>query len=132
MLRVAAKQANGTNFAWNLTPTEFKHKLTVLRSYCEELGTDFTRIVKSLSAGVLIAEDDDTLTVVKEKLMKSYNGLEGYLPYSLRRSGLVGTPRQCAEKLKEFVKAGAQYFMLVFADIDQMRFFAKEVLPHFR
>jgi len=132
LLRVAAKHANGTNFAWNLTPTEFKHKLTALRSHCEELGTDFTRIVKSLSAGVLIADDEDTLTAMKEKLMRSYNGLEGYLPYSLRKSGLVGTPRQCVEKLKQFEEAGAQYFMLVFADIDQMRFFAREIVPHFR
>jgi len=132
LLRVAAKHADGTNFAWNLTPTEFKHKLTVLRSHCEELGTDFTRIVKSLSAGVLIADDQDTLTAMKERLMRSYDGLEGYLPYFLRKGGLVGTPRQCAKKLKEFKEAGAQYFMLVFADIDQMRLFAREVVPHFR
>ena len=132
LLRVAAKHANGTNFAWNLTPTELKHKLTVLRSHCEELGTDFTRIVKSLSAGVLIADDEDTLTAMKEKLLRSYDGLGGYLPYSLRKSGLVGTPGHCAERLKEFEEAGVQYFMLVFADVDQMRLFAKEVVPHFR
>jgi len=131
LLRVAAKHASGANFAWNLTPAEFNHKLTVLRSHCERLGTDFTRIVKSLSAGVLIAEEDYTVGAIKEKLMKSYYGLGGYLPYALRKSGLVGTPKQCAEKLKEFVEAGAQYFMLVFSDIDQMRLFAGKVVPQF-
>lgn len=132
LLRVAAKHANGTNFAWNLTPTEFKHKLTALRSHCERLRTDFTRIVKSLSAGVLIADEDNTVSAMKRKLMKSYYGLEGYLPYALRKSGLVGTPKQCEEKLKEFVEAGAHYFMLVFSDIDQMRLFAEKVIPQFR
>jgi len=132
LLQVAAKHADGTNFAWNLTPAEFKHKLAVLRSHCERLGTDFVRIVKSLSAGVLIADDDRTVSATKEELMKSYYGLEGYLPYALRKGGLVGTPKQCAEKLKEFVEAGAQCFMLVFADIDQMRLFAEKVVPQFR
>jgi len=132
LLRVAAKHANGINFAWNVTPAEFKNKLDVLRGHCETLGTDFTSIAKSLAAGVLIAEEESTVSAKKEKLAKKYQELEGYLPYALRKSGLAGTPKQCAEKLREFVEAGAQYFMLVLADIDQMRLFAEKVVPQFR
>jgi len=131
LLRVAAKHANGTNFAWNLTSAEFKNKLAILKRHCGMEGTTFTGIVKSLSAGVLITDDERNLSVMKEKLMKTHRGLDGYLPYALRKSGLVGTPRQCGEKVKEFVEAGVQYFMLVFADIHQMRLFAETVIPQF-
>lgn len=132
LLRVAAKYADGTNFAWDLTPAEFRSKLGALRRHCETLGTDFESIVKSLSAGVLIANQEGDLSALKRELMKRYSGLDGYVPYALRKSGLVGTPRGCAEKLREFVKAGAQYFMLVFEDIGQMRLFAETVLPESR
>jgi len=63
--------------------------------------------------------------------MRSYHGLEGYLPYTLRKSGLVGNPEQCREKAKEFVEAGVQYFMIVFSDVPQMTLLAEKVLPRF-
>jgi len=131
LLRVAAKHANGTNFAWNLAPVEFNNKVTVLKKHCEVVGTNFANIVKSLSVGALIADDERNVNTMREKLMKIYDGLDGYLPYALRKSGLVGSPGQCGEKVKEFVDAGVQYFMIVFADVPQMRLFAEKVLPRF-
>jgi len=131
LLRVAAKYANGTNFAWNLTPADFGHKLSVLRRHCDEFGTDYDSIVKSLSAGVLMSDSEDHVSIMREKLLRRYSGAEGYLPYALRRSGLVGSPDDCVERLEEFVQAGAEYFMLVFVDLQQMELFGKAVLPKF-
>ncbi len=131
LLRVAARRANGTNFAWDLSPEDFRRKLSILREHCKTAGTDFTGMIKSLSAGVLIANEESQMDVMKKDLMRQYLEMEGYVPYALRKSGLVGTPHQCEQKLKEFVETGAEYFMLVFNDLNQMKLFAETVLPQF-
>lgn len=131
LLRVAAKKANGTNFAWDLSPTDFRRKLSILREHCEIAGTNFTSIIKSLSAGVLIANEEIQIGTMKKDLMRQYLGVKGYVPYALRSGGLIGTPHQCEQKLKEFVEAGAEYFMLVFNDLNQMKLFGETVLPQF-
>jgi len=131
LLRVAAKKANGTNFAWDLSPTDFRRKLSILREHCEIAGTDFTSITKSLSAGVLIANEESQMGTMKKDLMRQYLGVERYVPYALRKSGLVGTPHQCEQKLREFVEAGAEYFILAFNDLNQMKLFGETVLLQF-
>jgi len=132
LLRVAARHANGTNFAWDLTPMDVRHKLSVLRRHCRILGRDYASITKSLSAGVLISDDEPQVNEMKRRLVERYREVEGYLPYPLRKGGIVGTPEQCLQQLKEFTDAGIQYFMLVFSDLEQMRFFGESVLPHYR
>ncbi len=131
LLRVAAKHSNATNFAWDLTPEDFRHKIAVLKKQSENIGRDSSEILKSLLTGVLIANRENEFDKLKKRLLNRYDRLNGYLPYALRTSGLAGTPEQCVRRLSEFVEAGVDYFILLFEDHDQMRLFGNTVLPQF-
>jgi alkanesulfonate monooxygenase SsuD/methylene tetrahydromethanopterin reductase-like flavin-dependent oxidoreductase (luciferase family) len=128
LLKVAAKRADAVNLHWNLTPDRYRQKLDLLRDHCRRVGTDYAHIVKSLTAGVLVADNEDQLRTLEEELVKRYGSLEGYVPYPLQESGIKGSPRQCEAKMKEFVESGVQYFILMFTGIEQLRFFAKTIL----
>lgn len=130
LLKVAAKH-DAVNLHWNLTPERYRQKLDLLREHCRRLGTDYAHIVKSLTAGVLVADNEERLRTLQEELNRRYGRLEGFVPYPLQESGIIGSLRQCEAKMKEFVESGVQYFILMFTDIDQMRFFAKTILPSF-
>ena len=132
LLRLAARHADGTNFAWSLTPMDVRDRLGVLRRHCSVLGRDYASITKSLSAGVMISNEESKVDAMRRELVEHYREVEGYLPYPLRKGGIVGTPEQCLRRVMQFTDAGIQYFMLVFSDLEQMRLFGESVLPHFR
>jgi alkanesulfonate monooxygenase SsuD/methylene tetrahydromethanopterin reductase-like flavin-dependent oxidoreductase (luciferase family) len=131
LLKVAAKHADAVNLHWNLTPDRYRQKLDLLREHCRSLGTDYAHIIKSLTAGVLVADNEERLRTLHEELSKRYSRLEGFVPYPLQESGIIGSLGQCEARMKAFVESGVQYFILMFTDIDQMRFFAKTILPRF-
>jgi alkanesulfonate monooxygenase SsuD/methylene tetrahydromethanopterin reductase-like flavin-dependent oxidoreductase (luciferase family) len=131
LLKVAARRADAVNLHWNLTPEHYRRKLSQLEKNCRELDTDYTHIVKSLTAGALIAENDAELRHLKEELINRYRLSEGFVPYPLQESGIIGSPRQCESTINQFVESGVQYFVLMFTGIDQMKFFATTVLSDF-
>jgi len=132
LLSVAAKYADAVNLHWNLTPDGFERKLRVLKEHCKHYGTDYSRITKSLAAGVLLAEGQREFSDLKENLLKRYRGLEGFTPYALQESGITGTLEQCESKIASFIQSGVQYFILNFTELEQARMFAKTIIPHFR
>lgn len=132
LLSVAAKYADAVNLHWNLTPDGFERKLRVLKEHCKHYGTDYSRITKSLAAGVLLAEGQREFSDLKESLVKRYRGLEGFTPYALQESGITGTLEQCESKIASFIQSGVQYFILNFTELEQARMFAKTIIPHFR
>ena len=132
LLSVAAKYADAVNLHWNLTPDGFERKLRVLKEHCKHYGTDYSRITKSLAAGVLLAEGQREFSDLKENLVKRYRGLEGFTPYALQESGITGTLEQCESKIASFIQSGVQYFILNFTELEQARMFAKTIIPHFR
>jgi len=132
LLSVAAKYADAVNLHWNLTPDGFERKLMVLKEHCKHYGTDYSRITKSLAAGVLLAEGQREFSDLKENLVKRYRGLEGFTPYALQESGITGTLEQCESKIASFIQSGVQYFILNFTELEQARMFAKTIIPHFR
>ena len=132
LLSVAAKYADAVNLHWNLTPDGFERKLRVLKEHCKHYGTDYSRITKSLAAGVLLAEGQREFSDLKENLVKRYRGLEGFTPYALQESGITGTLEQCKSKIASFIQSGVQYFILNFTELEQARMFAKTIIPHFR
>jgi F420-dependent oxidoreductase-like protein len=122
-LKVAAKYAD--RFDWGFLPSieNYRHKLTVLQRYCEDIGRDFSQIEKSCwpAGQILIASDQKQLEEKIAKYKPPNTSLEDFKQYTL-----VGTVEDCLKGFQIYADLGVNYFMLYFADlpsIDGLRLF---------
>jgi alkanesulfonate monooxygenase SsuD/methylene tetrahydromethanopterin reductase-like flavin-dependent oxidoreductase (luciferase family) len=90
---------------WNV-PTyalgELEHKVTVLRSICQDIGRDPSTIVLSVEAVLALAPDDAALPKVRELAEKRFGGPG----FGLREGGLVGTAPQIIDRIKQWEALG--------------------------
>lgn len=81
------------------------------------------------SGCALIAENEDLVKKLAEPLIRSMEKPVEKL------SCLIGTPKQCIEKVEQYRKAGAQKIVAGFYDFPSLKglkLFAKTVIPNFR
>lgn len=129
LLRVVAEHAD----QWNCPATaaeQFDHKLSVLRSHCENVGREINKIGLSQQTVCVLTETKEQL---EEKLSfgKKRYGFFG----NIENFGLIGTPDDCIRRINENYEKGINKYTIFFSDImnhDTLRLFAKEVMPHFR
>jgi len=118
---------------------DFKHKISILEKYCFSIGRDPNTIQKSWAGSIIIAKTEEEVN----KRLKKYvqirsQGLTrakemGFTDYNLNPS-LFGTPKQCIERIKDYIKVGVTHFMLNFPQeqlLEDLQFFAKEVISCF-
>jgi len=90
---------------WNV-PTyalgDLDHKVSVLRSICDEVGRDPSTIVLSVEAVMALAPDDASLQAVRQLAEKRF----GIPAFGLKEGGLVGTPPAIVDRLHELVELG--------------------------
>ncbi|MCV7300311.1 LLM class flavin-dependent oxidoreductase [Mycobacterium barrassiae] len=90
---------------WNV-PTyalgELEHKISVLRSICDEVGRDPSTIVMSIEAVMALAADDASLPTVRQLAEKRF----GMPAFGLREGGLIGTPPQIVDRLNQLKELG--------------------------
>ena len=90
---------------WNV-PTyalgELEHKISVLRSICDEIGRDPSTIVMSIEAVMALAADDASLPGVRQLAEKRF----GVPAFGLNEGGLVGTPSAIVDRLHELQELG--------------------------
>ncbi|HEX6946427.1 MAG TPA: TIGR03560 family F420-dependent LLM class oxidoreductase [Acidimicrobiia bacterium] len=136
-LRIAARHADYTNFGIEIEA--FRHKSEILRSHCDDLGTDFDRIVRSANFNIMVgdteAEVEDKITWLADHLAqvmpspRAHRFADGYRPWS-------GTPEQVVEKLRQWEAEGMTYAIVNFADLaydtSSLELFASKVLPELR
>ena len=135
-LRTAAKYAQYTNFG-PLSLDEFAHKSRVLAQHCKDVGTDFDAITRSAYYLVTIGETEKDVADSMARRRSHYEplmppeALESWLGEF--RRGLVGTPEQIVERLREAADAGVGYVIAYFADAaydrTSMDLFAGKVIP---
>ncbi len=96
---------------WNV-PTyalgELEHKLSVLRSNCEDIGRDPATIVLSVEAVMALAPDDASLPKVRQIAERRFGGPG----FGLHEGGLIGTPEAIVDRLKELQALGFQQVVL--------------------
>jgi alkanesulfonate monooxygenase SsuD/methylene tetrahydromethanopterin reductase-like flavin-dependent oxidoreductase (luciferase family) len=90
---------------WNV-PTyalgDLEHKLSVLRSFCDEIGRDPSTIVLSVEAVMALAPDDASLPAVRQLAEKRF----GIPAFGLKEGGLVGTPPAIVDRIQELQELG--------------------------
>ncbi|WP_375482148.1 LLM class flavin-dependent oxidoreductase [uncultured Mycobacterium sp.] len=96
---------------WNV-PTyalgQLEHKLSVLRSICDDIGRDPATIVLSVEAVMALAPDEESLASVRQIAEKRF-GAPGF---GLREGGLIGTSQAIVERLTELQELGFQQVVL--------------------
>lgn len=134
-LRLVAELADACNLQPDrfleddLTPEMIRHKLTVLRRHCADVGRDPDSVLVSAWNGFTICAP--TEAEVRQKVQR-------YAPGGLRPSAAIyhcGTPQQLTEYYTARVRAGVQYMVMqpiVAHDHESLQLLASEVLPAVR
>ena len=141
LLRAVAKYADGWNID-ELSTEDYGSKLEVLQKHCRAVGTDYSRIEKSLEQYVLITTkpEQEKRLVDWTNVMSAGNPERQRLgkPASsakledLRKEYIFGSIEQVTDRFAEYIKVGVQRFLIYFLDYPSLNSilpFAKEVLP---
>lgn len=136
MLRTVARYADVWNFASDIrtyTPSEYREKVKLLEERCSSVGRNPEEIGKSILLMIIIAQDAAQLKNTIKRLKPKDVPMEYY-----ERGRVIGTPKECAEQLDAYVKAGADRFELLFPDVlehpldtGSLRLFSESVMPSF-
>jgi len=112
------------------TPSQLANGVSRIKQGMEQLGRDATglQVAYGGSGCLVIARDTDTVKRMAEPLVRSSGR-------PIEESAcLIGTPRQCVQRIEQYEEAGAQNIVAGFYDfpsLDGMRLFAETVIPSF-
>lgn len=115
-LRMVAQYAEYCNVFGD--PETVRHKFAVLRDHCARVGRPFEEITLSNHTGILIAPDE--------------RGVEAKRAAHPEFGGILGTPEQVIERLREYAAVGSRYVTFSMpdaADLDGIRLFGETVVP---
>jgi F420-dependent oxidoreductase-like protein len=87
------------------TPDVIRHKLTVLKEHCEDLGRDFSAIAPTTGGGLLVRDD---LNLVDKRMREVSARNKVAAP---NRPAVLGSPEDIAKKLLEYHKIGVKGFL---------------------
>ncbi len=119
-LRLAARFGDYCNMSG--TPEVVKHKYDILREHCTAVGRPYDQITRTTFLWFLIGR---TEADAQAKLKR----FEGNLPTF---AGLVGTPDQIVERLRQYQAVGSQevYFSMRDAhELESIKLFGETVIP---
>jgi len=118
-----AELADGYNVG--ASPQDFARKMSILKKHCKKVNRDFNAIQKSWVGEVIIDEDENSLARKIETLRPRETPLEEYL-----KPTIAGSPERCAEKINEYVRQGADLFILLFRKYkEDKKLFIEKVIP---
>ncbi len=129
-LRIAAKHADISHFAFGPTEEILNQKLNALKKHCEAVKRDFGTIRKGISVFPIIG---DSKREVEEKIKKRAEQLCMPLDEYKKRLGLVtGNPEQCIQGMRKYMSMGVSFFTFSFTSSEDTKLFAEEVIPKLR
>lgn len=143
LLRAVAKYADRCNLGHRTATIEsYQRTLQVLKKQCNRVGRDFDELEKSHYGDVVIRSNQEELREEMKKwylqrservvpLQKDDLPFEDWLGKT-KNDAIVGTPRECLEKIEEYLNLGVTLFVFAFKDLPSMegvRLFAREIIP---
>jgi alkanesulfonate monooxygenase SsuD/methylene tetrahydromethanopterin reductase-like flavin-dependent oxidoreductase (luciferase family) len=130
MVKFAAEKADVWNFPSDInayTLKEYEDRVHTLQSHCDLIGRNPNSIIKSWLGIVLLAKNEKQLNE-KIKSMKSR-----YVSREKLLRQIVGTAKECAQKIGEYADLGVTEFILIFPEAHQtiLREFSDNVMHEF-
>jgi len=113
------------------TPKQLADGVLQIKEKMKNIGRSPQRLLVAYggSGCALIAENEELVKKLAEPLIRS-------MRKPVEESAcLIGTPKQCIQKIEQYQKAGAQKIVAGFYDFPSlkgMRLFAKSVIPRFK
>ena len=128
-LRATAEYAD----RWNVPsgdPETYADKLAVLEGHCEDLGTDYDAIEKTVGNRTVLRESTAEAHAAYEDLMET---TEAGPTAREEGRGAVGTPTEVSERLAAFADVGVDTFLAMVPGNDRRtrELFVDEVMPAF-
>ena len=142
-LKLVAKYGDACNIG-GINPDVYRHKFDVLRKHCDDVGRDYSTIIKSAEVFthlVLPGQTPEQATAKarrdSSKLVGHDMGLEEFRQGNIRGypQGFIGTPEEAIEAFSRIVEAGVEYIILYLSNVvhlDTLHAFAEEILPAIR
>jgi len=129
-LRIAAKHADISHFAFNPTEEVLNQKLNVLKKHCEAVKRDFDDIKKGISVVPIMGFTGDEIEAkIRQRAQRAGLTLD---EYKKRLGPAKGTPEQCAEAIKHYIDKGVSLFTISLLNTEEADLFAKEVMRKLR
>ncbi len=128
ILEVVARHADKANFLF-LSSEKFAERADLLKEKCKRIGRDYSGITKSFFCEAMVVRSEKNAEEqIKKRLRERKMSIKRAKEYA--QKCVIGTPEHCIERIKEYRRAGAQEFMLVFPDLDtkQIKIFADSVI----
>ncbi|MCS6925218.1 MAG: LLM class F420-dependent oxidoreductase [Candidatus Binatia bacterium] len=131
-LPIVAKYATMWNVG-GLTPQALAQKIAVLETHCRQIGRDCRDIEKSYLTPLYLRPDAAAVEAFLRQIPRS----QALSPEQLRATILAGDVETVRRQLQAYIDVGVTHFIIVvrrpgFYDLEGLRLFAKEVMPHFR
>ena len=119
LLKITAKHAAVTNFAWNTPLDTYGEKLNVLEKHCKRYGRDYASIRKS--AGLHLA-----IKGAEAKKPAPYEKYSGTKKWDYK------TPEEAADFIRGYTELGIDHFVIVFpygAEAESIKLLMDRVAP---
>lgn len=131
-LPIVAEYADMWN-AGGLTPQAFAQRIAVLEAHCRRIGRDCREIEKSYLTPLYLRTDAAEV----ESLLRQVPRSQAITLEQLRATILAGDVATVRRQLQAYIDAGVTHFIIAVRrpglyDLEGLRLFAKEVMPHFR
>jgi F420-dependent oxidoreductase-like protein len=126
-LKLVAKYGDACNIG-GFDAEVYRHKFSVVKQHCEDLGRDYNTILRSSEVFLYITDHP-------EQVDRDIAGLPQVVQDDVRSRYLIGSPETITAKLQELVDAGVQYFIAYLFNatrLEPLQRFAAEVMPAFR
>ena len=130
-VRRAAKYADGW-FPNHMTPEQFKESIDMLNTFKKEYGRENVPFTHCQNTSVVLTDSvEESLAEVAGKIRYGETRNDSFaLKYDI-----LGSPKDCIKRIREYVDVGVTYFNCGFGSKDRrarMERFAKEVIPYFK
>lgn len=129
-LRIAARYADISHFAFNPSEETLNQKLIALRKHCKAVKRDFDEIKKGITVTPIVGLTQEEIEAkVRQRAERIDIALDEYKK-SLGPN--LGTPEQCIQEMRKYIDKGISLFTLRFLNLEDARLFADEIMRKLR
>lgn len=129
-LKIAAKHADISHFAFSPSDEVLDQKLTALKKHCRLANRDFEEIRKGISLSPLVGLTPEE---IETKILQRAQRF-GMAPdeYRKRMASATGTPAEWTKKMRNYIDKGIGLFTMSFLSLDDAKLFHDQVLREFK
>ncbi|MEO8289337.1 MAG: LLM class F420-dependent oxidoreductase [Chloroflexota bacterium] len=134
-LKLVAQYADACNIG-GIDPDVYRHKFSVIKEHCENVGRDYESIIRSAEVFTTLLRPGQSAEEATARTRANLSKQVGH-DVSLEEfqgNNFVGTPAEAVELYKSLEEAGVNYFIAYLNDVvhlETLKMFAEEVMPAF-